>query len=66
MASHTLHSTVSENANKMYYAYDHYGDEASDYVVYKITCENGHFKLCEFADIHADTSRNWNVAQSLG
>lgn len=55
-ASHTLHSNVSENANKFYYVYDHYGDEASEYVVYRITCENGHFKLCQFAEIPAATA----------
>ena len=50
-ASHALQSDASANETTMYYAYDHYGDEVSDYVVYKITCENGHFKLFEFADI---------------
>lgn len=55
-ASHALQSDVSANATTMYYAYDHYGDEVSDYVVYKITCDNGHFKLCEFAEIPATTA----------
>lgn len=55
-AKHTVQSGVSANASTTYYAYDYYGDEASDYVVYKITCNNGHFKMCEFADIPAATA----------